>query len=128
MHAVAMGAGVLGALALLSAIPAPTVAGWWTIPSVCLATPMMGQDLTLVDAGTQAVSQFGPSSGGCPFKAEEGLRREVQTQAMEWALGLRSELQLDAGTSASDARTRLHRSIILKASRKRILLGFSLEW
>ncbi len=129
MHACTVGLGALGLAALLLAVPAPASARWFTIPGVCLVNTMTGQEMTLSEYGSRAAtSEFRASNGACPLGVEEGLKNEVKEQAMEWALGLRTELQLDAGKSASDSRKPVHRSFFLKASRKRILLGFGMQW
>jgi hypothetical protein len=119
----------LGLLWLLPALPAS--AGWLDLPSVCLVNTMTRAEMPASEFGPSAmerfmVSGYRGSSGSCPLDVEDTLERQAKDQAADWLLGLRSELRF---SEKRDGATHpLRRSFFLRASRKRVLAGFGLEW
>lgn len=124
---------ILLVVALLASAGIAHATDLW-IKDLCLAQNFAG-------AGS-VVSDFRAASGGCSFQFEDALRGTVS----QWFLGFKfdlalvstlaktfgvkpknsEDLEIRSGITTSSAAT--HRSFFAKASRKRILFGFSVEW
>lgn len=127
-------------LVLLTVLASPglAAAGDLWIPDLCVAQNFGGSGFV--------VSDFRATSSGCSFQFEDALRGTVSTQVSQWLLGFKLDLSLLSklvetfgaksktseglevrGAIPSSTPSTRH-SFFMKASRKRVLLGFTLEW
>ncbi len=131
---------ILTALALFLALPVPGHAAPMVRLDSCLAQNVMTESFM--------GSGFRSAGGACSFGFDDVVRGAVRTQISQWLLGFQLdvgflsrlaemlrekdaqgiEIRSNNASGGSSITPPQHRSFFLKASRKRVLLGFTLEW
>jgi hypothetical protein len=125
---------ILASLALLLVlVPRPAAARWLDMPSICMVHTISTEPMTAAEQGMAALEQrhalqYRGSSAGCPFVAQDGVAKEVKEQLIEWALGLKAELPLQPAPARAEQGSTVRHSFIFKLSRKKVMVGFEMEW